>query len=258
MPRVNALARHRPMSAPKDLLESIETVTTCHRGRTIYGHEDPADSWYRVVSGAARESTVLADGRRRIVDFLLPGDFFGFGARLMHAFSVEAIVEGTIIARYPRRHVELLADSDPQLGRRIRNIAFDAISRSLARMLILGRATAVEKVGAFLIDMAERSSDDSSGAVVLPMSRYDIADYLAMSVETVSRMLTDLNHRGSIKLLGIHRIRIVDRDALEVADEQFGVLRGHTKHLVAYAIEPAAGKIPRKLTAVKASPSQCI
>jgi CRP-like cAMP-binding protein len=149
------------------------------------------------------------------VDFLLPGDFFGLIVRHEHQFAVEAVVEGTAIARYPRRRIEMLADSDPRVGRRIREIAFEAISRSQARMVILGRMTAQEKVGAFLIELAERSRERSADGVVLAMSRYDIADYLALAAETVSRTLSELGQSGAIRLEDTHRVRIVDRDALE-------------------------------------------
>jgi len=99
----------------------------------------------------------------------------------------------------------------------IREAAFDSVSRSQARMLILGRMTARQKVCSFLVEIADRSSGDATQAVVLPMSRYDIADYLAMSVETVSRTLTALRRGGAISLADRHRIRIVDRKVLEAA-----------------------------------------
>jgi CRP/FNR family nitrogen fixation transcriptional regulator len=89
---------------------------TYHRGQQIYRQKDPAEYWYRVVSGAARKCVLLADGRRQILDFMLPGDFFGFTARNKHALAAEAIVEGTIVARYPRRRLEMLANSDPEFG----------------------------------------------------------------------------------------------------------------------------------------------
>src|SRR5258708_6327630 len=99
----------------------------CHRGQRIHSPEDPPQYWYRVVSGTARKSTLLVDGRRRIVDFLLPGDLFGFSARDECHFEVEAVSEDTVIARYPRRRVEALAESDPEVGRHIRNLAFESI-----------------------------------------------------------------------------------------------------------------------------------
>lgn len=195
-------------------LDRLATVTPHRRGATIYGPDDPAEHWYRLVSGVARKCALLPDGRRHIVDFLLPGDFFGFIARHEHRFAVEAIVEDTVVARYPRRRAEVLADSDPEVGRLIRGMAFEAISRAQARTLILGRTTAAEKVGSFLLEMAERWAGATVDAFVLPMSRYDIADYLALAAETVSRALTDLKHRGAIALVRAHRVRIVDRDAL--------------------------------------------
>ena len=90
-------------------------------------------------------------------------------------------------------------------------MAFESISRSQARLLILGRVTAREKVHAFLDEMAHRSFDGRTNAVVLPMSRYDIADYLAISVETVSRALTELKRRGTIRTAGTRRIQMLDR-----------------------------------------------
>jgi CRP/FNR family nitrogen fixation transcriptional regulator len=120
-----------------------------------------------------------------------------------------------VIARYPRRGVELLADSDPQVGRHIRELTIETAFRMQRRVLILGRASAVEKVGAFLLEMADRSSGANDDAIALPMSRYDIADYLALSAETVSRALTLLNHRAAIRLTSVHSVRIIDRHALE-------------------------------------------
>ena len=95
-------------------LDCLATVTPHRRGATIYGPDDPAEHWYRLVSGVARKCALLPDGRRHIVDFLLPGDFFGFIARHEHRFAVEAIVEDTVVARYPRRRAEVLADSTPR------------------------------------------------------------------------------------------------------------------------------------------------
>jgi CRP/FNR family transcriptional regulator, nitrogen fixation regulation protein len=82
--------------------------------------------------------------------------------------------------------------------------------------------TALEKVGSFLLEMADRPFDESEEEVVLPMSRYDIADYLALAVETVSRALTDFKHRGAITFAGVHRVKILDRNALEANDRDCG------------------------------------
>jgi CRP/FNR family nitrogen fixation transcriptional regulator len=181
-------------------------------GERVYEQGDRSEYWYRVTSGLARKCA--PEDRGRIIDFSLPGDFFGFSARNAHACAVEAVIEGTIVTRYPRRQLELLADGDPQLQRLICDAAFQGIARVQARILILGPTTAREKVFYFLADIAKRSSHETTAAVVLPMSRYDIADYLSLSVETVSRSLTRLRHSGAISLLDVRRVRILNGQQL--------------------------------------------
>jgi CRP-like cAMP-binding protein len=196
-------------------LESLATQIRCKVGETVYHCAEATHYWYRIVVGAARKTALTADGSRHIVDFLLPGDFFGFGSGNTHHFSVETIAAGTIVARYPRRDAERLSESDPEVSRHIREVAFASIDRLQTRMVILGRTSALEKVSAFLLEMADRSHTGPPNSVVLPMSRYDIADYLAIAVETVSRTLTELRGRGVICLGGVRRVRICDRAALE-------------------------------------------
>ncbi len=198
-----------------DALEPLASTAPYGRTQTIYGPDDPADHWYRLVAGMARKCTVTADGRRQIVDFLLPGDFFGLVNRQEHRFAVEAVSKGTVVARYPRRRAEQLADADPRLARRLRELAFETTARLQARMLILGRKSALDKVAAFVVEMADRSLDEPADMLMLRMSRYDIGDYLALSSETVSRTLTDLQQRGMIELRGRRWLRIVDRGTLE-------------------------------------------
>jgi CRP/FNR family transcriptional regulator, nitrogen fixation regulation protein len=202
---------------PKRLekLASIAVVRKCHRGQEICSQGQPAEYWYRVTSGTARRCVAQPDGRRQIVELLLPGDFFGFTALTEYDSTVEAVAEGTIVASYPRRRVEMLAEADPQLSREILQVTFEALSRLQAQLMILGRITATEKVSSFLLKMAGRLSDQTPDHVDLPISRYDIADYLGLSVETVSRSLTSLKNRGLIVLSGPRSVRIIDRDALE-------------------------------------------
>jgi CRP/FNR family nitrogen fixation transcriptional regulator len=200
---------------PLKSLDSIATIMTCHRGQEICREDQPAEHWYFVISGVVRRCVLRADGRRQIVGLLLPGDFFGFTAGDEYDYTAEAIAEGTVLASYPRRRVEALADSDPSLARELRQVTFEAMSRLQAQLLILGRITALEKVGSFILEMETRLSHGGGDSIALPVSRYDIADYLAISVETVSRSLTDLKHRGVIKLSGTRTVKIVDRDVLE-------------------------------------------
>lgn len=196
-------------------LERLATHIRCKVGETVYHCAEATQYWYRIVMGAARTCALTANGCRHIVEFLLPGDLFGFGAGDTHQFSVETLTAGTIVARYPRRDAERLAESDPVVSRHIREVAFASINRLHRRMVILGRTSALEKVSSFLLEMADRSPTGPSSSVLLPMSRYDIADYLALAVETVSRALTELKGRGVISLGGVRRVRICDRHALE-------------------------------------------
>jgi CRP-like cAMP-binding protein len=186
---------------------------------------EPAVSLYRLVAGGARRCVLRSDGRRQIVDLLLPGDFFGLTLGTEYDCTVEAMTEGTVAAAYPRRRLEALAQYDQELARELRQLAFEALARMQTQLLIVGRITALEKVGSFLIEMSNRLSQAGSNSVVLPVSRYDIADYLAISVETVSRALTDLRQRGFIDLSGPRNVRIIDPVALEESDRM-----GHTGH----------------------------
>lgn len=194
-------------------LEGLAKVTSCGPGEVIYYQDDPADYWYLLLDGAARKSAITLDGRRHIVSFLLPGDLFGFGASREHQFSVEVISPHTVVARYSRLRAEQLAESDPDVSRQVREAAFESIARLQARMVMLGRNGAVEKVAAFLLEMMDRSAN--AGAVIdLPMSRYDIADYLSIAVETVSRSLTTIRGCGLIGFSGMRRVAILDATAL--------------------------------------------
>ncbi len=200
-----------PLVASVGCLERIASLARYRCGQTIYFQDQRVDSWYRIVSGAARECTLTADGRRQVVDFLLPGDLFGFSGRGTRGASAEVIVEATVLACYPRWRAEEIAESDPVVARYVREMAFGAVERLRARTVLLGRNNAVEKVSAFLLELASRSAAGPGETLALPMSRYDIADYLALAVETVSRALTSLRQLGAITLLGTRRVRISDR-----------------------------------------------
>jgi CRP/FNR family nitrogen fixation transcriptional regulator len=218
---------HQRAAARRNPLEAAEPLATrigCHRGQQIYEEDGAVDCWYRMVSGVARRFSLRADGRRQIVDLLLPDDVFGFGVRGRHRFAVEATVDGTVVAGYPRSRLESLASSDVRVARELQDAATDAMARLQTLILTLGRTTAEAKVGCFLLRMAERLSAARPGDVlVLPVSRDDIADYLTLSVETVSRALTQLKRRGVIRLLGTRRISIIDREAIDEGEsDRFG------------------------------------
>lgn len=194
-------------------LEAFAKIMACNRGQEIPNSTGPAGHWCYVITGAVRRCAVRSDGRRQIVDLMLPRDFFFVSDRQVDA-TIEAIADESVLASFPGRRVELIAEHDVEFARELRDIGFQSLNRSQAQLLIIGRLTALEKVGSFLLSLDARAPD-ASGQVVLPVSRYDIADYLAVSVETVCRALTHLKQRGVIRLDGTRTIKILNRSALE-------------------------------------------
>ena len=197
------------------LAESLSLRTTYGRRQLIYDEGDPIECWYRIVSGTAQRFTLRVEGKRQIVDLLLPGDFFGFGAHGLHGFAAQTVGDCTVVARYPRARLQALARSDANLAQELQAMALEERHRLQDLILILGRTTAREKIGALLLHLGERVAGHPTDRVVLPISRYDIADYLSVSVETVSRTLTDLKRRRLIAFSGVRHLRILDRAAIE-------------------------------------------
>jgi CRP/FNR family nitrogen fixation transcriptional regulator len=217
---------HARVGSARSILQTLDSLGSSsryERDQEVYREESPIGCWYRLISGAARRYAVRPDGRRQIVDVLLPGDMFGFGNRGKHAFSAEAIADGTVVARYPLPRIQAFAASEPEAAQELRGLVLESMERLHSLLLILGRTTAEEKVGCFLLLMQRRVGCGPTGHLVLPLTRYDVADYLALSVETVSRCLTALKQRGVISLSGPRQIGIVDRDAL-VDQRDVGVI----------------------------------
>jgi CRP/FNR family nitrogen fixation transcriptional regulator len=148
---------------------------------------------------------------------MLPQDFF-FVSDSMRDGTIEAVVEETVLASYPGARIEQLAEHDPLFARELREVALQSLTRSQDQLQILGGITALEKVGSFLLSLDGRGSKKRE-QVELPVSRYDIADYLAVSVETVCRSITDLQQRGVIALAGKRTVKILNRGALQ---DRFG------------------------------------
>jgi CRP/FNR family transcriptional regulator, nitrogen fixation regulation protein len=180
------------------------------RDAEIYGENEPAEYVYRVVSGAVRTYKVLGDGRRQIGAFYLPGDMFGLEASDEHSLSAEAISNSKILV-VKRSALMALAERESDVARQLWSVTGQELRRVQGHILLLIK-TAKERVGSFLLEMAKRrpSGDD----VELPMSRQDIADYLGLTIETVSRTLTELENSASIKLASARHIVLRDRRAL--------------------------------------------
>jgi CRP/FNR family nitrogen fixation transcriptional regulator len=182
------------------------------RGEEIYGEQEPAEFVYRLVSGVVRTCKNLSDGRRQIADFLLPGEVFGLETGEEHALSAEAVGDAVVCAMRRRILVER-AGHDCELARRLWVMSLRDLNRSQAHMLLLGRKGALERLAWFLLDMGRRLPVGEE--LLLPMSRQDIADYLGLTIETVSRAITQLIEDGLIELNGCRRVTLSDRAALE-------------------------------------------
>lgn len=189
------------------------TGAPSHYGRNelIFGERDPAEYVYRVQCGAVRLFRVLSDGRRQIGAFYFTGDIFGLEPGDEHSFSAESIGDSEIVVT-SRQTVFRLAEHDSAFARQLWNRAAADLATARDHMLLLGRQTATERVAAFLMAMAER--EHSERLVALPMSRQDIADYLGLTIETVSRTLTLLTGRMLIDVPTSRRILLRDPAAL--------------------------------------------
>jgi len=180
------------------------------RNAEIYGEGEPADYLYKVVSGTVRTYKVLADGRRQIGAFYMAGDVFGLEMGDEHTFSAEAISNAKVLV-IKRSALVALAERDNVVARQLWALTGRELSRVQDHILLLIK-TAQERVVGFLLEMAERASNN--GALELPMSRQDIADYLGLTIETVSRTLTTLENAAAIELPSSRRIVLRNRSAL--------------------------------------------
>ncbi len=202
-----------PCPAATALASAIELMgapMSFTRNAEIYGENEPADFLYKVISGTVRTYKMLNDGRRQIGDFYLAGDLFGLETGAEHAFSAEAIAD-TKVLFIKRSAVMALAARDNDIARQLWALTGLELDRVQGHILLLIK-TARERVAAFLLEMAERIH--AGNDVELPMSRQDIADYLGLTIETVSRTLTQLEGVHAIALPSSRHIVLRNRTIL--------------------------------------------
>lgn len=186
------------------------------RDDVLFNEGDEARSCYRIVSGAIRVVKIMADGRRYVVDFFLPGDVVGLDGTGTYEFTAEAIVDSELM-RYPRPRIDTALEDNPKAGRRLLELTFRRLAAAQSQMLLLGRMNAVERIATFLLNLERRLGPGRAGPrmVRLDMTRMDIADHLGLTLETVSRMLNQLKRRGIIDLPHPQRICILKAGALQ-------------------------------------------
>lgn len=218
------IARRDEAGVPAENV-AIGTTRAFAKDEEIYAEGDPATYYFRVLSGAVRTSTLLTDGRRQIDAFHVDGDVFGLERGEVHRFAAEAVGEAVVIA-YRRCSLDALAAGQAPQARLVVAATLTSLERAQQHMILLGRKSAMEKVATFLLEMAERMhpaeavrpapqngraldgrAPDAKAppAIELPMSRSDIGDYLGLTIETVSRTLTQLERDGVIALPAARR-----------------------------------------------------
>lgn len=197
----------------EQLIETHGTRQTIKAGTMLFLEGEPADALYVVVSGTIRGCRITPDGRRHIARFVGAGDVLALTAFRTYDYTAEAVCDAELL-RCSRVTFERLLNEDADL----RDSVFETMASELAsfrdQMVLLGQLTAGERAATFLVSMAARTTEPD-GELHLPMTRQDIADYLGMTLETVSRMFNELKRKGVIEMPKPDRIRI--RNARELA-----------------------------------------
>jgi CRP/FNR family transcriptional regulator, nitrogen fixation regulation protein len=214
---------HRARQAPRSpatsegLVRQMELMgvpMSFSRNAEIYGENEPADYLYKIVSGCVRTYKIFDDGRRQIGGFYFAGDVFGLEVGEFHQFSAEAI-DHCLVLLVKRNALVALAERNGDIARQLWSFTAGELQRVRAHMLLLIKS-AQERVACFLLEMAARLS--AGETVELPMSRQDIADYLGLTIETVSRTLTHLEAKAAIALPTSRKVVLRDRKALTRLD----------------------------------------
>lgn len=199
-----------------DALDRVGTGAAYGRRRAIYHEGDEARHYFKVVSGVVRLCRVTEDGRRQIVAFLVAGEFFGWTVEDHHAYSAEAVTDVSVM-KYPRSRIEEIVRTDPATARRVLGLLTGQLASAHDHLLLLGRMTAAERLSAFLLDLIRRCGGAATDAatIELPMNRRDIADYLGLTAETVSRTMSAMKRKGLLSFTGAYSVRLNRCDILE-------------------------------------------
>ena len=229
--------RHRAVCGALDEVQIAQLGRIAHRkqipaGRTIISDEEPADFFANVVSGTVKLTKTLPDGRQQIVGLLFAPDFLGRAYSKTHPYSAEAVSD-VEICTFPHATFERLAGEYPGLQQRLFQHTLDELDAAREWMLLLARKTAEEKVASFLLMLARRSlvigcSHSKASDVPsfeLPLTRADMADFLGLTIETVSRQITKLKTSKAVRLVSNRLIQVPDirRLAKIAGQEEFSL-----------------------------------
>jgi CRP/FNR family transcriptional regulator len=201
-------------------LAALAVTLSIEPGRSFIEEGDPAEHFFNVTAGTAKLFKLLPDGRRQITGFAGTGHFLGLAVSTTYSFSAEA-VEPMRVCRFSRSKLKVLLGDFPAMEARLLEVASNELVAAQEQMLLLGRKTARERLASFLIGRLEVPAHCSApltvppNTVQLPMTRADIADYLGLTIETVSRTLTRLKSEGLIDIPTSASILLRNRRALE-------------------------------------------
>ena len=216
-------------------LAAITVVTEAAAGQGFIDEGEPATCFFNVTAGTAKLFKLLPDGRRQITGFVGPGQFLGLAVSDTYAFSAEAI-EHVRYCRFPRAALRTLLDDFPLMEKRLLEVASNELVAAQEQMLLLGRKTARERLASFLLAQSRQGmpSGHSRQRFRLPMTRIDIADYLGLTIETVSRTFTRLRAEGLIDIVSQNGWRSATPSALESAGGWHALLRRQCKRTLSH------------------------
>lgn len=206
-----AVSTHRKPEASESAGQ-IGLAMSFARNAEIYAEGEAAGYVYKVISGVVRVSKLLPDGRRQISAFHMPGEMFGFEADELHHASAEAVVPTKVVA-YRWEGVLGTERQSASFVRELLNLTVLGLRHTQDHLLLLGRKNALERLAEFLLEMSARMG--GSSVLDLAMPRHDIADYLGLTLETVSRMFAELKEMGTIRLESARRVHLLDKAALK-------------------------------------------
>jgi len=197
-------------------LEAIVSHRRLERGQMLVGEGDTPKYAYGILSGGLKLFKCLRDGRTQMTGYLIPGDFLGLPPRGAYPYSVEAYAE-TILCQFPISSLQKVFERHPRLRSWLHEITYDDLAAAQEHMLLLGRKTMMERVCTFLVGLLNRV-EEMKGPVdrlTIPLLRNEIAEYLGVTMETVSRSFSRLQRAGLITIEHTNLFRIHDRAELK-------------------------------------------
>lgn len=199
-------------------MEKAGVTVKFARNDTVYSKGDEARFSYKVVEGAVRLSRIFADGRRQIVNFLLPDETFGIELSQTYSSTAEAV--GDVVAlRCPRICIAQMTEGDPDIGQKRLAMFSKSLAAAEQHVAMLGHQSAKERVASFFLALELQRSGETEHTLDLPLSRQDIADYLGLTIETTCRALSELKRQHIIDAPSRRRIVIRDLHGLKAIAE---------------------------------------